>query len=137
MKLSGLLCPVKDNLGLRTPVVYRNPCECSRAYIGEMGLSVDIRLKEHQQHIRLEHPDKSAVAEQSIDHIQFHISTIGTLKIRYMGCIVREAIEIELHPSNIRKVSGFCLSKSWKPLTGYPRPSGCYSGPLGEAVPYP
>jgi hypothetical protein len=76
MKLCGLLRPVKDHLGLRTPEVYRMPSECGKVYVGQTGRSVDIRLKEHQQHIRLEHPDKSAVAEHSIDQgyrIHFHI----------------------------------------------------------------
>jgi hypothetical protein len=35
MKLSSLLRPVKDQLGLRTPGVYRIPCECGRVYIGQ------------------------------------------------------------------------------------------------------
>jgi hypothetical protein len=83
MKLSSLLHPVKDHLGLRTPGIYRIPCECGRVYIGQMGRSVDIRLKEHQWHIRLENPDKSAIAEHSIDQghwIQFHNSSILATK---------------------------------------------------------
>jgi hypothetical protein len=42
---------------------------------GETGRSMDMRLKKQQWHIRLEHPEKSAVAEHSVDlgHcIQFH-----------------------------------------------------------------
>jgi hypothetical protein len=31
------------------------------------GENVDTRLKEHQRHICLEHPDKSAVAEHTVD----------------------------------------------------------------------
>jgi hypothetical protein len=34
MKLSSLLCLVKDHLGPRTPGVYRIPCECSRIING-------------------------------------------------------------------------------------------------------
>jgi transposase len=82
-KLSSLLRPVKDHFGLRTPGVYRIPCECGRVYIGQTGRSVDIRLKEHQRHIRLEHLDKSAVAEHSIDQghrIQFHNASILATK---------------------------------------------------------
>jgi hypothetical protein len=139
MKLSSLLRPVKDHLRLRTPRVYRIPCECSRAYIGQAGHSVDIRLKEHQRHIRLKHPDKSAIAEHIIDQghrIQFHNSSILATKTRYMDRIVREAIEIELHPYNINRDGGFCLSKSWKPLIGSLKLSGHDPRTLGDAIPH-
>jgi hypothetical protein len=105
MKLSSLFCPVKDHLGLRTPGVYRIPCESGRVYIGQTGHSVDIRLK-----------DKSAIAEHSIaqgHRIQFHNSSILATKTRCMDLTVKEAIEIELHPHNIYREGGFCLSKSW------------------------
>jgi hypothetical protein len=135
IKLSSILRPVKDHLGLRTPGVYRIPCECGRVYIGQTGRSVDIKLKEHQRHIRVEHPDKSAVAEHSIDQghrIQFHNSSILSTKMRYMN--LREAIEIELHPYNINREGGFCPSKSWKPLIGSLKLSGHYPRTLGDAV---
>jgi hypothetical protein len=35
-----------------------------------------------------------------------------------MECIVREAIVIELHPYNINREGGFCLSKTWKAFIG-------------------
>jgi hypothetical protein len=119
MKLSSLLHPVKDHLGLRTAGVYRFRCEGGRVYIGHTGHSVDIRLKEHQWHIRLEHLDKSAAAEHSINHghrIQFHNFSILTTKTRYVDHVAREAMEIELYPYSINREGGFCLSKSWKPL---------------------
>jgi hypothetical protein len=121
MKLSSLIRPVKEHLGLRTPGVYRIPRECGRVYIGQAGRSVDIRLKEHQRHIRLEHPDKSAIAEHSIDQghrTQFHNSSILAMKTRYMDRNVWETIEIELCPYNINRKGCFCLSKSWMPLIG-------------------
>jgi hypothetical protein len=63
-----LLRPVKDRLGLRISSVYRILCECSRVSSGQTDRSVDIRLKQHQWHIQLEHMEKSAVSEHSIDH---------------------------------------------------------------------
>jgi hypothetical protein len=113
-KLSSLLRPVKDHPGLRTPGVYRIPCECGKVYIGQMGRSMDIRIKEHQRHLRLDHPDKSAVVEQSIDQghrIQFHNASLLSTKTRYMDHIVKEAIEFELNRYNIKRDGGFCLSK--------------------------
>jgi hypothetical protein len=78
-----------------------------------------MRVKEHQRHIHLQHPDKSAVAEHSIslDHcIQLQDTTIPSVKSRYMDWMIREAIEIELHPNNINRDDGLCQSWSWKPL---------------------
>jgi hypothetical protein len=106
--------PVKYHLGLRTPGVYWIPCECGRVYIGQTDRSLDIKLKEHQGHIRLQHPDKSAVAEHSIDQghrFEFHNSSFLDTKTRYMDHIVRETIEIELHPYNInREVPSFLVN---------------------------
>jgi hypothetical protein len=111
-----------------------------RVYIRQTGRSAVIRLKERQQHIRLEHPDKSAIAEHSIDQghcIQFHSSSILTTKTRCMDRVVREAIEIEFHPYNINREGGFCLSKSWKPLIGSLKLSRHDPRTLGDVVPHP
>jgi predicted GIY-YIG superfamily endonuclease len=118
-KLSSFLLPVNNNLALRTPGVYKIPCECGKVYTGQTGPSVDTRLKEHQRHICLEHPDKSAVPEHSADfehRIQLHNTSILATKTRYMNRVIREAIEIELHPNNMNREVVFCLSKSLKPL---------------------
>jgi hypothetical protein len=104
-----------------------------------MGRSVDIRLKEHQRHIRLEHPDKLAVDEHSIDQghlIQFHNSSILGTKTRYMDRIVMETIEIKLHPYYINKKGGFSLSKSWKPRIGSLKLTGNDPDTFDEAVPH-
>jgi hypothetical protein len=65
-KIFSYLPPVKDALGLRTPGIYSIPCECGKVYIGQSGRSIQLRIKEHNRHRRLEQPDKSAVAEHSI-----------------------------------------------------------------------
>jgi hypothetical protein len=80
---------------------------------------VDARLKEHQPHIRLEHPHKSAVAEGSVHlghRIHVYNNSVLATKTQYMDCIVREAMEIELHPNNMDREMVFCLNKLWKPL---------------------
>jgi hypothetical protein len=103
-KVFGFLWSVKDNLGLRAPGVYRIPCEHGKVYIRQIGRSVDARLKEHQRHIRLEHPEKSAVAEYSVNlghRIQSHNTSVLATKTQYMDRIVRQATKIELHHNNI------------------------------------
>jgi hypothetical protein len=78
--------------------------------------SADVRLKEHQRYIRLEHPEKSALAEHSINQghrILFHDASIINASAKYMDRIVREAIDVVLHPFNMNKEDGFCLSRLW------------------------
>jgi len=65
---SSYFPPVKDAFGLRTPGVYSIPCECGEVYIGQSGRPIQHSIKEHNRHIRLAQPNKSAVAEHSINH---------------------------------------------------------------------
>ncbi|XP_046399906.1 uncharacterized protein LOC124166418 [Ischnura elegans] len=53
MKLKEQLVRAKDPAGLKIPGVYRVPCECGEAYIGETGRTIETRLKEHKRHLRL------------------------------------------------------------------------------------
>jgi len=58
------------------------------------------RIKEHHWHIQLYNPDKSAMAEHSINlghHIQFIDTIILAKRFECMEHIIRKATKIELH----------------------------------------
>jgi hypothetical protein len=65
----------------------------------------------------LSQPEKSAVAEYSIDR-DHRIDLDGPSKLgkatRKIDCVVKEAIEIRLHPNNINRDEGFNLIHTWR-----------------------
>jgi len=118
-KISNLLRPAKDDLGLRTPGIYSIPCECGQLYIGQTDGSIQTRIKEHHLHIRLGHPVKSAVAELRFNHnhvIDFQGTRILSATPSYMERLIREAVELERNPNNVNREDDLILNRSWKPL---------------------
>jgi hypothetical protein len=114
-----MLRPVKDDLGLKVPGVYRIPCECGDVYVGQTGRSVEARCKEHMRHIHLEQPEKSAVAEHSVNtrhRIDFNSTSVLDKAAGYMDRLVKEAIEIRLNTINFNRDGGFTLSRAWYPV---------------------
>jgi hypothetical protein len=116
IKFSNLLPPLCQRRPRTKDTRYRIPRDCSRVYIEQTGRSVDIGLKEHRQHMQLEHPDKSAVAEHSIDQEHTFNSTMlpsSPRKPDIWTALLRRPLRL-----NSTREGGFCLSKSWKPLIG-------------------
>jgi hypothetical protein len=94
----------------KTPGTYSIDWECGKVYNEQTGCSIETRIKEHYWHIQLYRPDKSDMAEHNtiLDHcIQFNDTNILVKKPRYMEPIIRDAIEIELHPDNMNREGRF------------------------------
>jgi hypothetical protein len=71
-------------------------------YIGQTNRTIEARQKEHTRHLRLGQPEKSAVAQHAIEtghRVEFNNTTRLARTKRYMDHIVKEATEVQIHPT--------------------------------------
>ena len=86
-------------------------------YIVQSERYIQLRLKENKRDVRLVQPDILAVAEQSFNHhhmVRQQDTKILSSKTGCLNRLIREAIEIEMHPDNINRDGCFDLTRSWK-----------------------
>ncbi|KAL0275931.1 UNVERIFIED_CONTAM: hypothetical protein PYX00_003642 [Menopon gallinae] len=127
-KIGQILRTPKDPTPpLEKPGIYNIPCICGKVYIGMGQRNIQTRIKEHERHIRLNQPDKSAIAEHSLSEqhrILFNRTRLIAQTICPSHLQIRESIEIHKHPYNINRDTGFRLSKTWTPVLPRPRANG-------------
>lgn len=117
-KIEQILRNPKDQRPpLSSAGVYKIPCSCGKVYIGETGRTVNTRMKEHERDVRLKHVTQSALAEHNLEtghRILFDKTTTLATTTSYFPRKHREALEIQKHPDNLNRDSGYTVSKIWK-----------------------
>ena len=118
--LQTSLVDLKDRLpeDRRFMVVYRVPCSCGKIYIGETKRALSVRIKEHQDAVRLGHIDKSALAEHAWiagHRIDWEATQIVDTATRLSELLVKEAFHIRTIPTNFRlnRDTGMQLPECW------------------------
>jgi len=87
--------PINPNL---QKGVYVIPCSCGKEYIGEIGRSLNIRIKEHTADLRRERTSKSALVEHvhsSSHYICMEKAKLVRKEYHYLKRKIKEAIEIK------------------------------------------
>ena len=121
--LNGLY-NVKDRLpsGTQRDVVYSVKCEtCQDEYVGETMRALEVRTKEHRDAIRLNHPEKSAIAEHVLERNGSHDIDWHNVRVidRATGMKerkVREAFAIEERKPAMNRDKGVEKSRTWNGL---------------------
>jgi len=99
--------------------VYKINCSCGKSYIGEIGCSLQTRLKEHGANIMNGRSCTSALAEHSSKtkhHVYLENTSIFAREEQHHRQKIREAFEIIKHPQNLNKDNGIKISRSRLPL---------------------
>ena len=120
----GGLYSVKDRLpsGTQRDVVYSVKCEtCQDEYVGETMRALEVRSKEHRDAFRLNHPEKSAVAEHVLERNGSYDIDWTNVRVidRATGMKerkVREAFLIEQRKPAMNRDKGVEKSRTWNGL---------------------
>ena len=96
-----MLTKVKDALTMEklSKVVYRVPCSCGKAYIGEAVWRLETRMKEHQDACQKGALEKLAFAEhvwESHNPIRWEETTVVDQVRTYKELLLKEVIHIWL-----------------------------------------
>ena len=101
-------------------VIYKVQCEdCTCTYVGETARSLGVRLSEHRRALRLNQPDKSAIAEHALktDHnINWDGVQVVSQEQNWGQRRWKEAIAIHQHQADLNRNDGFCLPSQYYSL---------------------
>ena len=118
---------VKDNIDQQQlKGVYTIDCSCGKSYIGEIGRSLKIRLKEHVVDIKNGRSRTSALAKHSSKtkhHVCLEDAKVIAREDNYHKRKIKEAIEIMKFPQNLNNGNGSEISGNWLPLIRQINPS--------------
>ena len=116
------LCHPKDAVpkNERSGVVYCIPCkDCNFSYVGETGLHLSTRVKQHREATRKCETDRSAIAEHVWSkHHQMDWDNVSILDFEPHTKLrkVREAVHIKKRSSLLNRDQGLDISNIWDPL---------------------
>ena len=120
------LYSVKDRLPIdhSTHVVYAIKCgTCDEEYVGETLRALHVRCREHRDAIRLDHPEKSAVAEHVLDckndqphEIKWSEVTVLDHATHTRERKIRESFQIEKRNPSLNRDRGIERSAIWNAI---------------------
>ena len=100
-------------------VVYEVPCaDCNCVYVGEMGRSLEIRLKEHKYALKTKDTKNGiAVHATTNEHdVNWEAAKVVTFEQHLIQRKVLESLHINKQTNTSNLDSGYTLSPIWKPL---------------------
>ena len=97
-------------------VVYRVPCSCGEAYIGETVRRLETRVKEHREACQKGALEKSALAEHAwMNHHPIKWEEVSVIDQARTAkeFLVKEAIHIRLNHPSLNRDGGLELPRCW------------------------